>query len=220
LMPAPDQTLRESFGARPTDRRGLPRQELLGWLDGVAEALDDLWQRHGLPHLDVSATNVWLCEGRARLCGWGLVPAGLPPAEVLPTGERDGAADQHCLAQLYHHLLTGRTLRDDPELLGLHPAERPAIRRALEADPARRFASCRSLLAELRKSAGVVVEADAPTTERFGAEAGRVLRLFVGGADNAAEENETLSALLRRWHPVLSRAGVTLDVVRRGTCVR
>src|SRR5688572_17508276 len=100
---------------------GIPREELLGYMREIAEALDTIGTRHGLQHLDVKPQNLFLVAGHAKVGDYGLVrsmervadtqghrgftPRYTPP-EVLQGG-LDSRSDQYSLALVYAELLTG-----------------------------------------------------------------------------------------------------------------
>ena len=111
---------------------GLPRDELLGTMDDVAQALDFLNEpRHpagdgtdalvGVQHRDVKPHNIFLVGGRARLADFGLAKilesttashtGAMSPLYVAPeviAGQVTQWTDQFSLALTYHQLRTGR----------------------------------------------------------------------------------------------------------------
>src|SRR5262249_14133666 len=53
--------------------RGVPREELLGYVRDAAEALDYLSEEHGLQHLDIKPHNLLLVSGHIKVADFGLV---------------------------------------------------------------------------------------------------------------------------------------------------
>jgi len=54
-------------------QRGIPREELLGYIRDAADALDYMGEVHGLQHLDVKPQNLLLVAGRIKVADFGLV---------------------------------------------------------------------------------------------------------------------------------------------------
>jgi serine/threonine protein kinase len=154
---------------------GIPRDELLRCLRKVAEALDDLFEDHGLHHLAVHPRNVLTAQGRLQLADFGLVhllwvPEGSP---VGPLNSRYAApelftepvsrhADVYSLALIYQELLTGihpyhgqsirrpgAARKGKQDLDPLIAPDRPLIAQALDADPEQRFTTCVELVERL-----------------------------------------------------------------------
>ncbi len=160
---------------------GVPRPDLLGHLRQVAQALDEIYQQHGLAHLGLHPGNLWLKGGRVRLGGFGLVrlfgldtaqrAAALNPLYAAPEllqGRPGPACDQFSLALIYaemvsgvHLLQIGGTQPPRLETVLLSTAEREVIGRALAPAPRARFASCRELVAALTALPGASL-ADRP----------------------------------------------------------
>jgi serine/threonine protein kinase len=159
---------------------GIPRAELVNFVARIACALADLYERYQLQHLCLTPRAIALTRGDPILLDFGLaeliwMPAGLQPAALNPryaAVELFGAlpsdrADQYSLALIYQELLVGLhpfrhknarqlatpRLRGDPDL-GMIPApDRLVLQRALQADPPRRFASCREFALALEEAA-------------------------------------------------------------------
>jgi serine/threonine protein kinase len=122
-------TLRDRFDEyRARGRPGIPREELIGQLRGIAGALDELARREGLRHLGLNPRAVLVRPERLLLAYFGLVPlvwlpAGLPPwqlngryaAPELSTANDSETADLYSLALIYAEMLTGlHPLRQRP----------------------------------------------------------------------------------------------------------
>ena len=196
VMELADHNLRDRFKeCRKAGQPGVPRDELLGYLTDVAEALDTIGTRHALQHLDVKPGNLFLVGGHAKLGDFGLVrrfeqgggrsgtmstsltPRYAPP-EVID-GQVHPRSDQYSLALVYHEMLTGtfpyaaKTIRDlilmhstgVPDLTPLPFADRRAVSRALAKNPGERFPSC---LAFLRTLLGVSEASDSVPVTRSG----------------------------------------------------
>jgi serine/threonine protein kinase len=162
---------------------GIPRDELLGYLGPVAEALDALQQGFDVQHLMLNPRTVLLDKGKPQISDFGLaqllwLPAGQPAAErnarysapELLEGRLSRRCDQYSLALMYHELLTGSLPKREPRgqrkpALDLLPgADRAVIGRALEPDPTRRFAGNAELIRALKspRKSSRAVPAGAP----------------------------------------------------------
>ena len=173
-----DHSLKERFqqlqGGHTT---GIPQDELLGYVADSAEALDFLYSRYSLQHLDVKPENILLVSGRAKVGDFGLVKnlyersaslvGGLTPTYAPPEvfeGKPSRHSDQYSLAIRYVQMLTGTLpfaatnvaqlatlhLHGVPELSVLPKRQRPVIARALSKDPEQRFESCTAMVQALR----------------------------------------------------------------------
>jgi len=65
---------------------GIPREELLGYLRAAAEAVDALYERHGLPHLGLNPRVLMIRDNSLRILDYALVPL-----VWLPTGQTGGS---------------------------------------------------------------------------------------------------------------------------------
>jgi hypothetical protein len=183
-----EQTLRDRFEqCQGAGLRGVPRDELLGYLRTAARALDALAARHGLAHLGLNPRNLFVDDGRLWVADFGLVallwlPTGQPAAQVNSRysapelfGPGGGPqADQYSLALIYAEMLTGAHPRPPRPGSGLvrrggsglvsraaqgtldllPQADRAAVARALDPDPAKRFPSCTALVEALEAASG------------------------------------------------------------------
>ena len=104
---------------------GIERNELLQYLRDAAEALDLMHRQHGLQHLDIKPSNLFLVSNRVKVADFGLVKAlegrtgisasnglmgGVTPVYAAPEtfqGKISQASDQYSLAIVYQELLTG-----------------------------------------------------------------------------------------------------------------
>ncbi len=156
---------------------GIPRMELLEYLQQAAEALDELQRTYRIQHLALNPRQFVLHEGRLRILDFGLAellwqPAGFEPAGVntryaapeLFAHQSSRACDQYSLALVYQELLTGvhpfrnlnqrqmaaARVRSTPDV-GLLPAiDRPVLLRALHTNPDERFPGCTEFVAALQ----------------------------------------------------------------------
>lgn len=173
---AGDSTLAERLEACWQQRlSGIPQQELLDYLEPVAEALDLLYRQHGLLHLYLNPSCLLHVDGQLRLAHFGFaqllwLPSRIAPARTnehyaapeLLSGRYSPRTDQYSLALIYAEMRTGRhpfglpraqrrdrlPPRPAPDLRLLSSAEREVISQALQ--PASdRYNGCRDLLAAL-----------------------------------------------------------------------
>lgn len=114
-------TLRDRFEAcRSSGLPGIPREELLSLLRSAAEALDGLWERHGLQHLGLNPRVLLIDKNKLRIAEFGLIPlvwlptgesaASLNPRYAAPElfdRKLSRSADQYSLALIYAEMLTG-----------------------------------------------------------------------------------------------------------------
>jgi serine/threonine protein kinase len=153
---------------------GIARNEMLDYLSLAAEALDILYDKHGLQHQGLTPRSLLVQGDRLRIADYGLVElarqAGRPsvgdPYQALEAaaGEPGPACDQYSLALIYVEMVTGVHPRPGRGRSRMGPArpvvakwnldflpfpDRAAIARALDADPDQRFASCTELVRAL-----------------------------------------------------------------------
>lgn len=174
-----DTSLREEFDRhRATGLRGIPREKLLVYLGESAEALDFMYEKLSLQHLDVKPDNILLVGDHAKVADFGLVKSvcdasaslvnGLTPKYASPDvfeGRPCRYSDQYSLAVMYQEMVSGQLpfngvtaaqlasqhLHLEPDLSSLEPRDRFAVAKALAKDPQRRFANCREFVARLNK---------------------------------------------------------------------
>lgn len=172
-----EMSLEERFAAHQRQgRKGIPRDELLGYLRDAADALDFMSEKHGLQHLDIKPANLLLQGGHVKVADFGLIKdirqaeqslvAGYTPLYAPPellSGRPCDRSDQYSLAVVYQIMLTGtppfagRTtahlaaqhLHSPPDLSGLPACDRAAVARALSKNPLGRFQNCRQLIDQL-----------------------------------------------------------------------
>jgi serine/threonine protein kinase len=171
VMTLADRHLGDRFEeCRQAGLPGIPRRELLGYLKEAAEALDAIGTQHGLQHLAVKPTNLFLTAGHVQVGDYGLVSKldggasneknrGLSPKYSAPEvlhGRANPRSDQYSLALVYQELLTGtfpftastpqqvilQHTSAAPDLNGLSTRDAAAVAAALAKKPEGRFVSC------------------------------------------------------------------------------
>jgi len=159
-------------------QKGIPREELIGYLRDAADALDFMSDQHELQHLDVKPDNLLLQGSHAKVGDFGLTKSlaagshslvnGFTPLYTPPElfdGRPERGSDQYSLAIVYQTMLTGvppfngrsaaqltsQHLKSAPDLSTLHPSDRAMVARALSKNPRTRFPSCRQFIDELSR---------------------------------------------------------------------
>jgi eukaryotic-like serine/threonine-protein kinase len=173
---------------------GIPREELVGYLEEAAESLDMISTQYGLQHLDVKPENLFVVAGHAKIGDYGLVRRaerarvkdddnrGFTPRYTAPEvllGRVDTRSDQYSLALVYVELLTGsfpytgrnakqlmlQHINSAPNLTMLSDEDRQVVWRALAKEPTERFSSCSAFVKELVNAKHVNQNAQAPMME-------------------------------------------------------
>jgi hypothetical protein len=178
VMELADRDLRHRFKeCKAQGLPGIPRDELLRYMEETAEALDLMNLQHKLQHLDIKPQNLFLVQNHVKVADFGLVTGqagmkaslaeGITPHYAAPErfqGSVSQSCDQYGLAVVYQELLTGRLpfAGDDtkrlshehqfktPDLSALPSGDREAVRKALAKNPAERHACCLDLIRALR----------------------------------------------------------------------
>lgn len=178
VMELADRNLWDRFKeCRARGLPGIPREELLDYLEESAEALDLMNVEYQLQHLDIKPQNIFLIHNHVKVADFGLVKdlegmrasmtGGITPVYAAPEtfdGWVSRYCDQYSLAIVYQELLTGQRpftgnnvrqlilqhMQAPPNVEPLPPADRPIIARALSKTPGDRFPSCRELVAGLK----------------------------------------------------------------------
>ncbi len=175
---------------------GIPRDELLRYMDEAAEALDLMNDHYQIQHLDVKPQNLFLMYNHVKVADFGLakdfvgdrgtITGGVTPVYAPPEtfeGYVSRFTDQYSLAIVYQELLTGRRpfdgantkqlvmqhLNGVPDLASLPAADRPAIARSLAKKPDERWPNCVDLAKALRR-AGAAAPATPEPVPRTGAD--------------------------------------------------
>jgi serine/threonine protein kinase len=196
VMELADQSLHDRFvECQAAGQLGIPRDDLLRYLRDAAEALDHMFERHQLQHLDIKPRNLFLISDRVKVADFGLVRhlelqgssslmGGATPLYAAPetfNGNLSPHSDQYSLAIVYQELLTGQRpfdaknirqlafqhLKKEPDLRALPESERAVMARALAKDPAQRFPNCLAFVRALYTArAPVRVGASAATISK------------------------------------------------------
>lgn len=158
-------------------KQGIPHEELLRYMEEVAEALDLMNGHYQIQHLDIKPQNLFLVHNHVKVADFGLakdldgaradVTGGVTPTYAPPEafdGWVSRHSDQYSLAIVYQEMLTGRRpftgsntrqlilqhLSAAPDLSSLQENDRDAVARALSKTPTDRFATCAEFVKALR----------------------------------------------------------------------
>ena len=182
VMELADRNLWDRFReCRGQGLPGIPRDELLGYMQETAEALDLMNNHYQIQHLDVKPQNLFLIFNHVKVGDFGLaklldgakasVTGGVTPVYAAPEtfeGWVSRFSDQYSLAIVYQELLTGtrpfngantrqllmQHLNHSPELGPLPTDDQPIIARALNKKPDDRWSTCTEMVQGL-KIAGI-----------------------------------------------------------------
>src|SRR5438094_1388327 len=180
VMELADRNLWDRFKeCRVQGLPGIPRDELLGYMEESAEALDLMNNQYQLQHLDIKPQNLFLVYQHVKVADFGLVKdlegmqasvtGGVTPVYAAPEtfdGWVSRFSDQYSLAIVYQELLTGvrpfsgttvrqlilQHLQNAPNLAPLSPVDRPAVQRALAKNPEERWPTCQAFVESLRNA--------------------------------------------------------------------
>lgn len=181
VMELADRSLWDRFKeCRSQGLIGIPRDELLRYMEETAEALDLMKDQYQLQHLDIKPQNIFLVHNHVKVADFGLVKdlegmkahvtSGVTPVYAAPEtfdGLVSSYCDQYSLAIVYQELLTGQRpfagtnirqllmqhMTGTPDLTPLPSNDRPAVARSLAKKPEERFPSCAELVKMLRSAA-------------------------------------------------------------------
>jgi hypothetical protein len=190
VMELADKNLWDRYKeCRAAGQVGIPREELLGYMDDTAEALDLMNLQYGLQHLDIKPQNLFLVHNHVKVADFGLVKdlegmkasvtGGVTPVYAAPEtfdGWVSRFSDQYSLAIVYQELLTGcrpflgnnvrqlvlQHLQGSPDLSSLPAADQLIVARALAKDPEERFATCKEMIQALRQGGAARVTRPVP----------------------------------------------------------
>ena len=180
VMELADRNLWDRFReCRAQGLPGVPRDELLRYLEEAAEALDLMNDQYQIQHLDVKPQNLFLVHNHVKVADFGLaklfegdrgtVTGGVTPVYAAPEtfeGWVSRFTDQYSLAIVFQELLTAvrpftgantkqlllQHLNGVPDLNPLAAADQAVIARALNKKPDDRWPSCSDLIRALRSA--------------------------------------------------------------------
>ncbi|VTS02339.1 tubulin-like doman-containing protein [Tuwongella immobilis] len=180
VMELADRNLWDRFReCRAANLPGIPREELLRYMEESAEALDLMNNQYQLQHLDIKPQNLFLIYNHIKVADFGLakdfdgvraaVTGGVTPVYAAPEtfeGWISRFSDQYSLAIVYQELLTGQRpfngnstrqllmqhISGAPDLTSLPPDDQPIIGRALSKRPDDRYPSCAEMVNALRSA--------------------------------------------------------------------
>jgi serine/threonine protein kinase len=170
VMELADRTLWDRFKeCRSQGLVGIPRRELVRYMKESAEALDFMYSRYQLLHLDIKPQNLFLVETHIKVADFGLIKnmtgsaasitGGVTPVYAAPEtfdGEGRATTDQYSLAIVYQEMLTGQRpfggttarqlvlqhLQAEPDLTALSRGDRTILRKALNKNYQDRYPTC------------------------------------------------------------------------------
>ncbi|MBL8798758.1 MAG: protein kinase [Planctomycetia bacterium] len=164
---------------------GIPREELLRYVEEAAEALDLMNTEYQLQHLDIKPQNLFLVRNHVKVADFGLVKdlegmkasitGGVTPLYAAPEtfeGWVSRYSDQYSLAIVYQELLTGQRpfdgsnarqllrqhVEQEPDVSSLPSADQVVIARALAKKPNDRYPSCGYMVRLLRSGGSEAAE--------------------------------------------------------------
>jgi serine/threonine protein kinase len=178
VMELADRNLWDRYKeCRGQGQSGIPRDELLAYMEETAEALDLMNIQYQLQHLDIKPQNIFLVYNHVKVADFGLVKdlegsqasitGGITPVYAAPEtfdGKVSRFSDQYSFAIVYQEMLTGvrpfsgnnvrqlivQHLSATPDVSPLPEGDRLVIARALSKEPDQRFPTCRDMVQALR----------------------------------------------------------------------
>ena len=189
----------EFVGGKTLDRvihehaSGLPLDEVLAWLDGIAAGIGFLHDR-GIVHRDLKPANIFRENGIVKVGDVGLSKFIAPSrrsahtqsvgtvyymAPEVAKGRYGREVDVYSLAVILYELLTGKVpfdgettaeilmkhLTERPDLSAISPNLRPVFEAALEKDPQHRTSDVLELARQFRMAATSLVPDDVVKAE-------------------------------------------------------
>jgi serine/threonine protein kinase len=235
VMELADRNLWDRFKeCRGEGLPGIPRKELLRYMEETAEALDLMNVQYQLQHLDIKPQNIFLTHNHIKVADFGLVKdlegmvasvtGGVTPVYAAPEtfdGYVSRFCDQYSLAIVYQELLTGQRpfngtnvrqlvlqhLQAIPNLKSLPESDREAVAKALAKNPEDRHKNCMDLVRLLRgRGAGAPVRAqEAKSAEEKAAPADSMLSQAM--SDLASAIAPIMPAKESKGHELISTPG-------------
>ncbi|MGL4423456.1 MAG: serine/threonine-protein kinase, partial [Gemmataceae bacterium] len=189
VMELADRNLWDRFReCRALGMPGIPREELLKYMDEASEALDLMNNHYHIQHLDVKPQNLFLVFNHVKVADFGLAKAfegvrgtvtgGVTPVYAAPEtfeGFVSRYTDQYSLAIVFQELLCGtrpfngsntkqllmQHLNGTPDVESLPFSDQPIVMRGLAKKPEHRYPSCTDMVKALR-AAGTMAPASTP----------------------------------------------------------
>ncbi|QJW95584.1 tubulin-like doman-containing protein [Frigoriglobus tundricola] len=180
VMELADRNLWDRFReCRGQGLQGIPRDELLRYMEEAAEGLDLMNNHYQIQHLDVKPQNLFLVFNHIKVADFGLakvlegvratVTGGVTPVYAAPEtfeGWVSRFSDQYSLAIVFQELLTGfrpfngantrqllmQHINGTPDMSALPINDRAVIGRGLAKKPDDRWPSCTELVRALKMS--------------------------------------------------------------------
>jgi hypothetical protein len=180
VMELADRNLWDRFReCRSQGLPGIPRDELMRYMEETAEALDLMNNHYQIQHLDVKPQNIFLVFNHVKVADFGLakvlegvkatVTGGVTPVYAAPEtfeGWVSRFSDQYSLGIVFQELLTGsrpfngtntrqllmQHINGTPDLNPLPPADRPVIARSLAKKPDDRWPTCSEMVRGLKQA--------------------------------------------------------------------
>ena len=180
VMELADRNLWDRFReCRSQGLPGIPREELLRYLEESAEALDLMNNHYHIQHLDIKPQNLFLVFNHIKVADFGLakmfeggrgtITGGVTPVYAAPEtfeGYASRFTDQYSLGIVFQELLTGtrpfnggttrqllmQHINGTPDMSPLSAEDKPIIARSLSKKPDDRWPTCTELLRALRNA--------------------------------------------------------------------
>ena len=178
VMELADRNLWDRFReCRGQGLQGIPRDELIRYMEETAEALDLMNNYYQIQHLDVKPQNLFLVFNHIKVADFGLakvlegvkatVTGGVTPVYAAPEtfeGWISRFSDQYSLAIVFQELLTGQRpftgsntrqllmqhINGTPDMNALSLSDRAVIGRGLAKKPDDRWPTCTDLVRALK----------------------------------------------------------------------
>lgn len=178
VMELADRNLWDRYReCRAQGAQGIPRDELMRYMEETAEALDLMNNYYQIQHLDVKPQNLFLVFNHVKVADFGLakvlegvratVTGGVTPVYAAPEtfeGWISRYSDQYSLAIVFQELLCGvrpfngtntrqllmQHINGTPDLNALPLSDRPIIARGLAKKPDDRWPSCTEMVRALK----------------------------------------------------------------------
>lgn len=194
VMELADRNLWDRFReCRAQGLPGIPRDELLRYMEETAEALDLMNNHYNIQHLDIKPQNLFLVYNHIKVADFGLakmfeggrgtITGGVTPVYAAPEtfeGWISRYTDQYSLAIVFQELLTGtrpfngsntrqllmQHLNGQPDLSHLPECDRAIIARALAKKPDDRWPSCMEMVRALKHNSQASTKVDGPAFSR------------------------------------------------------